>query len=181
MSSALSLPSVSDIEFIKSSKLNGNFKPLYDGKKINLTLKSVNIPFGPEKYEGRTILNIEIPTIKNHKMSTYYYNTQVCLERFDNEFSDKLNIHGIDLGERTYIRNYRESEKGYIIRTYMKNPELYTTSIPNLFGEEKTYVSPKDLKRTVSNVELELGVLWTTATHYGIVWYVKSVEVLYTT
>lgn len=173
-----------DLIFVKSKggKAKSYEKETYiiltkDNKKKTITLKNILIPFGIEEYQGKSIINIEINPKKNNNS----YNTHCILTTFENSLKTLVEKKDItnDLREslegKGYYDNMRESKNGYIIRTQTYGTPSVTT---NLFGE-KMSASISDIKKSVSNVVLELGSLWITDTHYGISWYVKEIDIQY--
>jgi hypothetical protein len=148
-----------------------NFK----NEKIKILLKNINIPFGYEDYNGKKVLNIEI----NPKKYNEHNNIKSFISAFESEFADINNFHGSDLKTdltgKGYYNNMRDSKQGSIIRCLIfSQPEIYAN-----IGKFKTLMTSKDIEKTISNIEIELGTLWITENNYGVSWYVKKIEILY--
>lgn len=143
-------------------------------EKIRVCLKNVFIPFGYETYDKKLVLNVEI----NPKKNNNHHNMYSSLTQFENEFIDKNNFYNDevkkDIEGKGYYKNMRESKGGFIIRSLVfGNPEIFTNA-----GIIRSLMTSKDIIKSVSNVELELGTLWITENNYGFTWYVKKIEVL---
>jgi hypothetical protein len=146
-----------------------------DGNKITLIIKKCLLPFGYETFNNKYILNIEITPKKDNE----HHNIFAQIDTFEKEFIEQINIKNKEICEdiegKGYYPNMRKSKCGYIIRSYIfGNPEIYT-----MIGNFKNKLTSIDIKNTVSNIELELGTFWITDNNYGIIWYVKKIEVLY--
>ncbi len=161
--------------FFKKTKDAANYKKNYiisnNGKRITLKLNKINIPFGVESFNGKSILNIEIIP----KTGNDHYNIHVAIQGFEKSLSNpekfKDNSVKNDIDGKGYYQNMRKSKLGYIIRTY-----IFT--MPNVFSSlGKMCLS--DAKDVKANVLLELGTLWINENNYGILWYVKSIEILH--
>lgn len=150
-------------------------------KKPVIYLEKVYIPFGVEKYNGKSIVNIEI----NPKKNNIHYNYYSIITEFEEEFKKKDTITYkkllTDIENKGYYPNIRESKSGYIIRSNIFTiPEIYC----KITGKDKTQsikqkMNIKDINKVKANIELELGSLWVNQNNYGIMWYVKKIEVLY--
>jgi len=146
-----------------------------DNTRVKVSLKKIQIPFGYEDFNGRKILNIEI----NPKKNNDHHNIKSLIKEFENEFVDQKNIYNTELKEdimgKGYYNNMRSSKGGYIIRCFVfGSPEIYSN-----VGNFKSLMTSKDIVKTVSNVEIELGTLWITENNYGFSWYIKKIEILY--
>jgi hypothetical protein len=152
-----------------------------DNHRHKIILKNINIPFGPEKYNNSTILNIEI----DPKKDNIHYNYKAIIQGFENELSKINNFYDkkliVDIENKGYYPNLRESKIGYIVRTCIFTPpEVYGY----ITGRDKSVkiknkMSMQDVCNIKANIELELGSLWINENNYGITWYVKSIEILY--
>lgn len=160
----------------KKTKETLNFKKNYIifndiGKRVSLKLNKVNLPFGIESYNGKSILNIQIIP----ESSNEHYNLYSAIAGLEKQFSkiekfvDKKITDDID--EKGYYPNMRDDRVGNIIRTY-----IFTQ--PNVFSSLGK-MTLADTKKVKANVEIELGSIWITENNYGILWYVKSIEILY--
>jgi hypothetical protein len=171
--------SVSDLKFKKTMEKISEHKKNYiifksNTEKIKIKMDKVFLPFGVEIYNKRQILNIEIYPKKNNN----HNNIHSMLFAFEQEFGDLNNIDWYVKQELDNI-SYHSFLKsngygGNHIRSYMSpNPEIFT-----MMGKYKQILSSKDLKGVYCNVELELGTFWINELHYGIIWYVKSIQVI---
>lgn len=177
-----------EMKFKKSKEVEINSEHLIyytiidkNKKRPSIYLNSVNIPFGPEKYNNKYILNIEI----NPSKSNIHYNYKAIISGFEAEFGKKENFHYEkllkDIEGKGYYPNLRDSKEGVIIRSYIfTEPEVFSM----MSGKDKTIkfknkLSLKDANKVVANVKLELGQLWINENNYGIIWYVREIEVLY--
>lgn len=178
--SELSGLSVKALQFKKTKdKIEGCIKNYSiskaDNSRVKISLKKVCIPFGYEDFNGKKILNIEINSKKNND----HHNVKSLIKGFESEFTNSDNIYNKELkGDITgkgYYNNMRSSKGGKIIRcSIFGSPEIYST-----MGNFKSLMTSKDITRTISNVEIELGTLWITENNYGFSWYIKKIEILY--
>lgn len=179
---------LSDIKFKKSKEVVKDKDHLIyyimtdkNKKRLSVYLTDIQIPFGPEKYNDKIILNIEI----NPKKNNIHYNYKAIISGFESEFSNKENFtYGKllkDIEGKGYYPNIRESKEGFIIRTYIiTEPEVFSMTVgKNKSIKFKNKLSIKDTVKVVANVKLELGPLWINDNNYGLLWYVKQIEVLY--
>lgn len=153
-----------------------------EGGKQTIILKNVNIPFGPEKYNNNTVLNIEIDPKKNN----VHHNYHAVISGFEKELANRDNFWDkkllLDTENKGYYPNMRESKEGYILRAYIfTEPEVFSM----VSGRDKTVknirnkMSMRDVEKIKGNVEIELGSLWVNDNNYGFIWYVKKIQVLY--
>lgn len=170
-----------DLDFIKFFKTNSknklNYVITYKNNKITLNIKKITIPFGVEKYNNQSILNIEI-TPNN---SNSHYNIYQNIKRLENKIrdlsEDKFCSNELknDIIDKEYHKNIKKRENSYLIRTYLfGSPKIFR----NIDGFEVD-LSLENIKKTISNVELELGILWINQEEYGLLWYIKKIEVLH--
>jgi hypothetical protein len=171
---------VKNLTFIKTktkSKNNISYIITNNSKKIQIELKNISIPFGIEYFNGKTIVNIEI----NPNIDNYQYNLYSIISGFE------LNIQNInfennknfslknDINNKGYYPNIRESKFGYIVRCYINSSlNIWTTDTL----ENKMFLSIENIKNTISNVKLELGILWINENNFGIIWYLKDIEIV---
>ena len=151
---------------------NYTISDLY-GKRKTIKLFDVNIPFGIEKYLGKSILNIEL----NPSNNNLHYNYNSIITEFENEFCDvnnfKPNITE-NIKNKGYHKNIKDSKIGRIIRTHVL-PSINVFTIDN---NKKHRVILSDIKMKTANIELELHSMWENDNNYGIMWYVKTIEIL---
>lgn len=156
-------------------KLKVNYLMTTIKGKVIFEINNVLIPFGYEKFEKQTILNLEIHPNKNNE----HYNIYAILNSFEEDLKNKNNISSnellADIEGKGYYPNLRKSKLGYIIRTHVYgNPEIFT-----IIGNFKNLLTSNDLKHTKANIKMELGTIWINENNYGILWRIKSIEVLY--
>ena len=114
-----------------------------------------------------SIINIEI----NNKKLNEHHNVYSLISQLENFISD-LDIK--DVVNKTYHTNIRESMEGYIIRNYINETiKIYTKHNNSIIN-----ISNQNIKNTICNVELELGILWITDDKFGILWYLKEIELV---
>ena len=165
------------LKFFKTKSKNKiNYVINHKSKNITLKIKKIFIPFGIEKYNNQNILNIEIvPENSNHHFNIYNNidNLEKKIKNLpeDNFCSNELKN---DIDGKEYHKNIKKRENSYLIRTYIiGHPKIFR----NIGGFEME-LSANNITKTISNVELELGILWTTEEEYGILWYVREIEIL---
>ena len=170
-----------DINYIKffktKSKAKTNYIITYNDKKIKLKIKNCIIPFGVENYNNQSIVNIDINPTRSNSHFNIYKDIKSLEKYIENICESKYCPRDLkkDIDEREYHKNIKKRESGgYLIRTYIIGaPEISKT----VNGMEFP-LSSTNIKKTISNVELELGILWINNENYGILWYVKKIEVL---
>jgi len=168
------------IYFVKTktpiAKHINHYLVLHKSKKISFMLKNIKLPFGYETFNSHTILNIEI----NPKKNNYHYNMYVLLSGIEKTIQDLQTTENIssslksDIDGKGYYPNMRESKEGYIVRSYVMSP-------PKIYAKIGTYemsLTPADIKNTIANVIIELGIIWITDHNYGILWALKEIHVV---
>jgi hypothetical protein len=168
------------IYFVKTktsiAKHINHYLVLHKSKKISFMLKNIKLPFGYETFNNHTILNIEI----NPKKNNYHYNMYVLLSGIEKTIQDLQTTEKIssglknDIDGKGYYPNMRESKEGYIVRSYVMCP-------PKIYAKIGTYemsLTPADIKNTIANVIIELGIIWITDHNYGILWALKEIHVV---
>lgn len=168
------------IYFVKTktpiAKHINHYLVLHKSKKISFMLKNIKLPFGYETFNSHTILNIEI----NPKKNNYHYNMYVLLSGIEKTIQDLQTTENIlsslksDIDGKGYYPNMRESKEGYIVRSYVMSP-------PKIYAKIGTYemsLTPADIKNTIANVIIELGIIWITDHNYGILWALKDIHVI---
>jgi hypothetical protein len=168
-----------DVKYIKFTKTNSkkktNYVLTYNDKKIKLKIKKCIIPFGVENFNNQYVVNIEINPNNSNEHYNMYNNINELESYLKNIYENKycpLNLKK-DIENRKYYKNIKKRENGYLIRTYIiGTPEIYRT-INNM----RLDLRLDNIKKTISNVELELGILWINDNEYGILWYLKKIEV----
>jgi len=76
-----------------------------------------------------------------------------------------------DIEDKGYYNNIKKNGSGYIIRTYIfGKPDVYSFAGPMIL---------EDAKKVKANIVLELGCMWSNDNNYGILWYVKEIEILH--
>ena len=160
----------------KKAKETMGFKKTYiisnnKGKRPILKINKVNLPFGVESFNGKSILNVEIIP----ESSNEHYNTYSAILGLEKQFSkyDNFEYEPLkeDIDEKGYYQNIKESKIGNMIRTHIFAPPSVFCSMGKM--------TLADVNNVKANVEIELGSIWINQNNYGILWYVKSIEVLY--
>lgn len=158
----------------KLSEHQKNYMIFIDTGKPKIRLEKVFIPFGVEFYNKKQILNLELYPHKNN-VHNNLYSLLLALEQ---EFSDKI-VHNYELKNDIVNLKYhsfiKQNDNSSIhVRTYMStNPDIYT-----FVGKFKEQITQSSIKGTHCNVELELGTLWMNATNFGVIFYVKEIQIL---
>lgn len=170
--------SVENLKFKKTkdklSEHQKNYMIFTEHGKPKIKLEKVFLPFGVEFYNKKQILNIELYPNKNN-VHNNLYSLFLALEK---EFSDKI-IHNYELKNDIENLKYhsflkQNSNSSFHIRTYMSpNPDVYT-----FIGKFKENVMQSSLKGTYCNIELELGTLWMNPTNFGIILYVRDIQII---
>lgn len=170
------------LKFIKSKdSIEKNFRTYCiiseDGTKPVAKLNNIFIPFGCEIYNNKTILNIEINPEKNND----HHNILSLMMAFEKEFSTALpEIIPVDNTE--YYSNIKESKCGYMLRCSMfGNTEIFTTintGKGKMKRKTKILLTSKDIVKSISNIEMELGTMWISDKNYGFTWCIKKIEVV---
>ena len=166
-----------NVETLRFTKCKGrgyNLQTNYSISGINGSIKikmnNVYVPFGYESYNGKYILNFEINPEKNN----YHYNLYAYLKAFEDEMKDINKIRIDDISGKEYFASIKESKAGYMMRAYISgNTEIYGYN-----KGEKILLTSDNIKNFFCNIELELGSLWINKNMYGVLWYVKKIEVL---
>ena len=166
--------SIEELYFKKGKESADDFKktyiPSYRGKKPILILKNVLLPFGIEIFNKKKILNIEI----NPKAGNNHYNIYSLINNFEKNMADKTKFKNNDLCNdidgKGYYQNMRKSVLGYIIRTHL----FGTPNVHSFIGQ----MTLNDITKVRANILIEFGCVWINENNYGIIWYVKDIEVL---
>lgn len=176
MENLLDIDLISFAKTKTNSKVTTNYLMTHKSKRIKFNLKSVAIPFGFEKFNGHVILNAEINLKKNNDN----YNAYATISAFESSLKnlqtyDKCPTNlSSDINGKGYYPNLRQSEYGYIVRMYViGSPKIYTI----LSGCEVT-MTTNDIKKTIADIEMELGIIWITDNNYGYLWFLKEIHVL---
>jgi hypothetical protein len=157
----------------KLSEHQKNYIIFDETGKPKIKLEKVFLPFGAEYYNKKQILNIEIYPNKNNTHNNLYS----LLLALEQEFSDKL-VHNYelknDIAELKYYSFLKNNSNNVHIRTYMSpNPNIYT-----IIGKFKEPIMQSSIKGTYCNIEMELGTLWMNDTNFGVIWYVKDIQIV---
>lgn len=163
---------IKKLHFKKTKDMN--YMIFTDSGKPMIKLEKVYLPFGIEYYNKKQILNIEMYPNKNNTHNNLYSLITFLEKEFEekniNDNQLKNNLTNLD-----YHCGLKETNMNSVhFRTYMsQNPEIYT-----YIGKFKENVTQSSVKQRICNIEVELGTLWTNETSYGIIWYVKSIQIL---
>lgn len=151
-----------------------NYVVFTDEGKQKIKLNSVFLPFGVEFYNKKQILNIELYPKKNNVHNNLYS----LLSALEQDFSNKLIINNeikSEISELTYHSFLKLNSNNSIhVRTYMsQNPNIYT-----YIGKFKENIMQSSIKGTTCNIEIEIGTMWINSSNYGIILYVKDIQIL---
>lgn len=177
--------SINNINFIKSknttsykkTKQNNTYKKNYGivnkkNERIVISINNVYIPFGIERYNDRDLINIELNPQKNNQ----HYNLNVILSEFEKELKNTENLKDNyvlrDIEQKNFHSNIKQNNQNFLIRTHIfGTPDIYT----NINGKKFPII---DIKKKHANMEIELLTLWITDDNYGILFNIKSVEII---
>lgn len=142
-------------------------------RRVRIICKNVIIPFGYESFNDKIILNLEITKKNNEHHNIYSY-----IRAFEKEFDNHANISSPDVRAaiegKGYSHNMRKSKGGYIIRSQViGHPKIHANNGMNI------KMTSDDIKNTMSNVTLDLVLLWINDTNYSITWNVVDIEICY--
>jgi len=141
------------------------------GNRPTISIENIVIPFGYELYNKKYILNLKLNITNNH-----HYNILSTILAFENEIANINNYTDKDIIQdiegKEYFHNLKQDE--HFIRTYViGTPNIYA----NINGI-KTSLTHNDIKKTIANVEIELGTFWITDNNYGILWFIKNIQII---
>lgn len=136
----------------------------FEGKQLKMKLTNIFLPFGPEPYNGKTILNIEFGKNNEHNnnlsvldaLETRAQNKEFkCEPQVKNMLQDKQFTKSIKMGKND----------GMLLRTHLlKSAEVY---IKKKDGG-KMEIDPINLKKTTCDIEVALGGIWENGDNYGL-------------
>ena len=161
-----------ELKFKKEKDKIGEYNKSYsirdnDNKKILIHLKNVLIPYGVENYKLSKILNINID-VETNKDHIIYYN---MIDELENEL--KNNFIDLSFEDKKYVSCLKKISNGYTMRTHIyTKPDVYI-----MLGKYKNTLSFSELKKSTSNIDVELSLVWLFDDKYGIVWTVQNIEV----
>lgn len=157
----------------KLSEHHNNYVIFCETGRPKIKLNGVFLPFGPEYFNKKQILNIELSPTK----SNVHNNLCSLLSALENDFKNKAICHNQlskDIEGLTYHSFLKTNKKNILMRTYMStNPDIYA-----MIAGFKENVTQSNLKGAHCNIELELGTLWMNDKNFGIIWYVKDVHII---
>jgi rRNA maturation protein Rpf1 len=168
---------IDDITFVRE-KTNNKKKIHYsilinEKQKISFTISNVNVPFGFEEFGKKRILNIEISKDKHSDVDKLISYLEDNIEKvISNKTISTEFIE--DVAGKKYYKNIKSSKYGKIIRTYvLHDPEIYA-----MIGCNKMPMSSIDLKKTICNINMEINGIWINNTDYGLLLYVREIQIL---
>ena len=165
------------IKFIKtSSKKRDCYAINYKHKSIKLNIKKCYIPFGAEKFNNRYVVNIEIKPDKSNDHYNVYQTIKELENKLKNLPEDEYCPEELknDIENKSYYKNIKKRSSSYLVRCYiLGTPEIFR----ELYGD-RINLTIADIKETISDIELELGILWINNEEYGILWYIKKMNLL---
>lgn len=166
-----------NITFVRE-KTNNKKKIRYsilinEKQKISFTINNVNIPFGFEEFGKKRILNIEISKDKHSDVDKLISSLEDNIEKIISNKSISSEFIEDAMG-KIYYRNIKPSKYGKMVRTYvLHDPEIYA-----MIGGNKMPMSSIDLKKTMCNVNMEINGIWINDTDYGLLLYVREIQIL---
>ena len=148
--------------FIKVLYLNKKFwNLLYNNKLIDINIDNVLIPFGIEKYNDKSLLNIELIDSNNNN------NIISKLDMIENEIQKYFKNIGI-------IKSLKKSKLGYLLRThFLKSSECYILKK----NQEKMIIDESNLQNSECEIKLTIKGIWVTENNYGLYIIVKSIKI----
>ena len=167
------------------SKLTVGFKKTNDknytlfnenNKEFNYTLKNVYLKFGIEKYNDNNILNIFFDKEKSENNENYNSFSEICsiiskVSKITENKFDAVRYNCDGKGFQSPIKN--EDDQYTEIRTYLsKNVDIF---YKDMLGSLNINV---DISKSFANVDLCIKTLWITENNFGVIIYVKKIELL---
>ena len=139
---------------------------------ITFKLYHVNAPFGIEKYAYKELINFEITGKDKYNNA---YNNYAKIKQIDEFFKNEDNyVKHFDPENMQYRSCLREKDNyDPMVRIHLKKRNR---DIQTVFTRKDKIIHPSDIKGKVCNIEVELGDIWHTQYHYGLVLYVTKVE-----
>jgi hypothetical protein len=132
--------------------------------KMTFKLNNVKMPFGVEKYNNKNIINLEFTNENNDDSNDY---SKICLfDKYMKNLSEESSVFKLpnELLELIKTKQYMP-----IIKQRSKNYKpLLRTHVKGKLTEEI-----EGSKEKIS-VDIELGQLWTTQYHYGVIFYILN-------
>jgi hypothetical protein len=142
-------------------------------KIINLKLNDIFIPFGPELYNDKYIINLEFE--KNNNLHNNYLSFIQSLENkiINKQFYSDINIDGY-LINKTFYSSIKESKLGNILRSHlMGNTEIFILKKDG----GKYNLDKENLKGVTANIEIGLKGIWINDNNYGFYWNINVIQI----
>lgn len=164
------------------------YRVSYNMSKLKIKSPLLYIPFGIEYYNNKEILNLIITDDNNAKIN--FTNYIKIIENIYKQFSknnlsnindeQKLNLPFVDLppdfikdvSKKEFVHTFKSNNNNYILRSHLKNPEIY-----KMEGNKKIYLEKKEIIKKNCIAILELSNIWVHENKYGFVWYVTDIEI----
>jgi len=170
---------MNDIEF-KKTKQHGtrstiNYALTCKSQSFRLTINNIHIPFGLEQYNGQHIINIELYPATNLEHRNAYEQIKL-FENYLETISNTSCIQQLkdDVKNKTYHHNISESKCGVMLRTHIfGKPKVYA-----IVSGFETELMMSNIKKTTSNIVIDFGIVWITESTYGILWYLREINVI---
>jgi hypothetical protein len=137
--------------------------------KPKIIIKSAYIPFGIEFYNKKQVLNIELYPKKNN----LHNNIISSISTFEKNLMENFSKNP-EYSNLTFHSSLKESKKHVHLRTYCA-PSMSTFTI---IKNEKINIIQSSIKSNNCDIELDLGTMWVNNTNYGIIWYVKQIQIV---
>lgn len=134
-------------------KIHTSYRIIYDGGKYILKTPQCTIPFGIEEYKKGLIVNLEF---KDDAENNDIYNFITQVHNIDTIFSEEL-------GTPIVSSMKKRNNKTVHMRIHVKK-DFQITSY--------------ELKNKNVIVELELDRIWNHNESYGLIWYMKDIQII---
>jgi hypothetical protein len=159
------------------SPIKKGYKISYFGSNLRIKAPKCFIPFGIEEYCKKLILNIEFnPEESNeiHNFVSSYLGIEKVFQSPDDHPNARITEEfKCETDNLTYMSNIKQRLNKVLLRTHVKNPEIYKKE-----NDKKVYVSLGDLKLKSAIVELEINQIWTTKDSFGLLLYITEIEIV---
>ena len=162
----------------------------YKNEQIVFKTPIMKLPFGVEKYGNKDVLNAEFTNRQSNNIMFNFWTEMSQFEKF---------IENLSCDEETVI-NYLNANRfgGELVKQINGKPftncvrtrpepynphfRLHVRHNVDMFRKtgdgSKQIMSSTDIKGKAAILTVQLGSLWVTASSYGLVWYVNSVQVV---
>jgi len=147
------------------------YRVTFNDKNFIYKSPCVKLPFGPEFYKKKYIVNLQLYNLeKDNKVFNFYQQ----LKNIEEVIALKIKtVKGLE--DKRFVSSIKGTETKPILRTHLKMNKYVTTEIKSTDGAT---LSLKDLKiNTYGYFELELKELWIYGTDVGLLWVVNKAKI----